>query len=450
MRLDGFESPSRVRVWDVLAWRVIREGRAVKRLLPLEHARCVRSFVAWRRRRWSVRGGRVRARRTRASRVCCRRRRGSRRGREPCGKPFAWGAGGRRDGGVEHVPGRELEEGGELVAESALDVVQAVVVIRGDRFQGFSGGVDGDGGGGRGRRRAHAREGRRLHPRRRGRQIFELRHPRNRVAPERRAARTLRRGFLGRRRIGARLERHLERRTARRRHRRGGSTAARRVQIVHAVRDESAFLTRSASAALARWTTTRGGRETRHHTVKLVVQPSELVTAFARKKRRKRRHRPRRIVALDVIALAQASPHFPTSPLRPVCTRLLVDNPVFAKSRPRTGGELRRVRHVRAQRRREQLLGFVEPSAADGGSSSTWTRAPAAASARVFARDADFPRRPCRMERWRSDCEGSFESATCARASRVVDDDFGSPLGALRLRRRASLGDEIIADTVSW
>ena len=66
------------------------------------------------------------------------------------------------------MPGRELEEGGELVAESALDVVQAVVVIRGDRFQGFSGGVDGDGGGGRGRRRAHAREGRRLHPRRRG------------------------------------------------------------------------------------------------------------------------------------------------------------------------------------------------------------------------------------------------------------------------------------------
>ena len=48
------------------------------------------------------------------------------------------------------MPGRELEEGGELVAESALDVVQAVVVIRGDRFQGFSGGVDGDGGGGRG------------------------------------------------------------------------------------------------------------------------------------------------------------------------------------------------------------------------------------------------------------------------------------------------------------
>ena len=38
MRLDGFESPSRVRVWDALAWRVIREGRAVKRLLPLEHA----------------------------------------------------------------------------------------------------------------------------------------------------------------------------------------------------------------------------------------------------------------------------------------------------------------------------------------------------------------------------------------------------------------------------
>ena len=137
---------------------------------------------------------------------------------------------------------------------------------------------------------------------------------------------------------------------------------------MHAVRDESAFLTISKRGAGSKIDDARRARDEASHCQ--TGRPAKRIGTSIREKKE-----TKRVIALDASSPSTRHrpragfPTFPTSPLRPVCTRLLVDNPVFAKSRP--GPAVNFVASDMSARNDvvNSSSRFVEPSAADGGSS---------------------------------------------------------------------------------